>query len=240
MKTLKDVLNESLVLESDSSFGKIQKRGNKLILSNPGLIWNTKFDGDGDWIYQEPYELEIPNAKFYLFNDRYHKCPHIVTLRDITLILTTTHNSRGMFDFDDYEAYKPSDVLMTADSLEELLNKMMKAGYIKKDGEFYDRFKNLMDSEEFIEDAFDDPKEMEKYLLQDKAEDMEKTYMKFNDSKYDSAGLFDESGKLYWATPMLYDSLLKAGFGSTLKANDKTNLNKITIEDLEKAGFFKK
>ena len=223
-----------MILESYSSFGKIKKHGNKLVLSNPGLIWNKSYNGDGDWIYQKPYTLEIPSAKFYLFNDRYHKCPHIVTLRDISMMLTTTHNSRGMLDFDDYEAYKPSDVIMTADSLEELLNKMMKAGYIKKDGEFYDTFKNLMDSEEFIEDAFDDPKEIEKYLLQDEAEDMDKSYMEFGD------GLFDESGKLYWASKTLYDSLLKAGFGSTLKANNKTNLNKLTIKDLTKAGFFKK
>lgn len=234
MKTLTQTLNESLILESDSSFGKIQKRGNKVVLSNPGLIWNKNYNGDGDWVYQKPYELEVPNAKFYLFNDRYHKCPHIVTLRDIAMMLTTVHNSRGMLDFDDYEAYSPKDVIMSANSLGELLNKMLRAGYIKKDGEYYETLKNLFDSEEFIEDAFDNPKRSEKYLLQDEAEDMDKSYMEFGD------GLFDESGKLYWASSTLYDCLLKAGFGNVLKANNKANLNKVTIKDLTRAGFFKK
>lgn len=236
MKTLKESLKQYLITESDSSeVGQVTKFGNKIIMHNPGMIWNNNMNGNGNWIYEMPYDIELPKARFYLFNDKYRDCPHIVTLTDISYLTTMLSNSRGMLDFDDYEAYSPEDVIMSSDSLIDLLNKMIKDGYIKDDEGDYETFNNLYDSEYFIKDAFDDPKYTEEYLAPDVYPDINEIFI--NGGAGD--GLFDKSGKLYWASKALYDSLLDSGFGNILKANDKVNLNKLTIKDLEDAGFFK-
>lgn len=117
MKTLKDILTESLILESDSSNTKqVEYRANKTIIHVPGMIWDRSLENN-DWVYKMPYDLEIPKAKFYLFYDKYRKCPHIMVLSDIVYLTISIMMLDNIRDYDDYEVYSPKDVIMSSDSI---------------------------------------------------------------------------------------------------------------------------
>lgn len=240
MKTLKESLKHYLVAESNSiNIKQVEQLPDKTIMHIPGMIWSDwdNSSTNGGWKYSKPQDLELPKANFYLFHDKYRNCPHITTLTDIAGYVTSIMNIDNIERFDDYEVYSPKDIIMSSDSIVDLLNKMIEAGYIKKNGDRYKKLKNFYDSEEFIEDAFYDPKWVEEHLLDDNYSSLDE----FATADIGLCeGLFDKSGKLYWASNTLFDSLLKAGFGNVLKTNNKANLNKLTIEDLTKAGFFKK
>lgn len=84
-------------------------------LKNPktrGSNWTSKFDPSPDeYDFVGFKDVKIPNAKYYIFKDEYHKALHIGTLSDINGLIATCY-----MDFEDFDA---SNIVASFDTIKE-------------------------------------------------------------------------------------------------------------------------
>lgn len=102
---------------------------------------DAKYSGPNPNLNKQPDEftfdgykdVKIPNAKFYIFKDEYHKALHIGTLSDINGCIGSCY-----MDFEDFDA---SYIVATFDSLKEAV------AYARKSK------KNFYDTKQFMDDV---------------------------------------------------------------------------------------
>lgn len=102
---------------------------------------NVKYNNSPNWNkYPDEFtfdgykDVKIPNAKFYIFKDEYHKALHIGTLSDINCSIGSCY-----MDFEDFDA---SYIVATFDSIKEAV------AYARKNSKKY-----FYDSQKFMDDV---------------------------------------------------------------------------------------
>ena len=161
------------IQESPDSFNKIKKRSPRTItVKIPGYI-------DEDYEYHKGTSIKLPNATYYIYNDKYHGDLHISSINDML-------GQIGLF-IDDYEGFGPEDIVYKSNNPKKIIKYAVNTyGEWDEDGKVEET--GTLDDPEWAQRVLDDEDEF----------DDDDYNMIDNLSIYNNA-LVDDNGYVYYA-----------------------------------------